>query len=48
MVKTGFATGGGATYYYQNNVLVKGFAKIENDYYLFNARSGKMYANANM
>ena len=44
----GFVTVGDDTYYYENCVLVKGFTKIGDDYYLFNARSGKMYKNADM
>ena len=49
MAKTGFVTGGdGYTYYYDNMVLALGFTKIEEDYYLFNAGSGKMYADATM
>ena len=43
LVKTGFVTGGGNTYYYDNNVLALGFTKIGEDYYFFNAGSGKMY-----
>ena len=42
LVKTGFATGGGDTYYYRNLVRVKGFTKIGRDYYMFNSSSGKM------
>ena len=48
MVKTGFVTGGGHTYYYEDAVLVLGFTKIGSDYYLFNAGSGKMYKDATM
>ena len=48
LIKTGFATGGGATYYYDNIVRVKGFTKIGNDYYFFNAGSGKMYTNTTL
>ena len=49
MLQTGFVTGGdGYTYYYQENVLALGFTKIGDDYYLFNAGSGKMYKNASM
>ena len=39
---------GNDTYYYANRELVKGFTKIGNDYYFFNAGSGKMYKDANM
>ena len=35
-------------YYYEDCTLAKGFTKIGNDYYLFNAGSGKMYKNADM
>ena len=38
----------GSTYYYANCTLVKGFTKIGEDYYFFNARSGKMYKDATM
>ena len=49
LIKTGFVTGGdGYTYYYTDNVLALGFTKIGEDYYLFNAGSGKMARNANM
>ncbi len=46
--QTGFVTGGGATYYYENGKLLKGFSKVGDDYYLFNAGSGKMYKDADM
>ena len=45
LIKTGFVTGGGDTYYYDNLVRVKGFTKIGEDYYFFNAGSGKMQCN---
>ena len=48
MIQTGFVTGGGYTYYYDQNVLALGFTKIGEDYYMFNAGSGKMYKDANM
>ena len=49
LIKTGFVTGGdGYTYYYDNGVRAKGFTKIGDDYYIFNAVSGKMYKAANM
>lgn len=49
LVKTGFVTGGdGYTYYYEDNVLALGFTKIGDNYYLFNAGSGKMYRNATL
>ena len=48
-VKTGFVEGGdGFTYYYNGGIRAKGFTKIGNDYYIFNAGSGKMYKNADM
>ena len=47
--QTGFVDGGdGYTYYYDKNVLALGFTKIGDDYYLFNAGSGKMYKDADM
>lgn len=39
---------GDDTYYYENGALVTGFTKIDEDYYFFNARSGKLYKDANM
>ena len=48
MIVTGFIHAFGATYYYDNGVLAKGFTKIGDDYYIFNASSGKMYSNAMM
>ena len=49
MVRTGFmTTAKGYTYYYDNGVLAKGFTKIGDHYYLFNASSGMMYADATM
>ena len=49
MLKTGFVTGGdGYTYYYDECELALGFTKIGDDYYLFNAGSGKMYKDATM
>ena len=44
----GFVEYGGFTYYYDNGTLAKGFTKIGEDYYIFNAYSGKMYKNADM
>jgi len=46
MVKTGFVTGGGATYYYEDLVRVKGFYKIGEYYYSFNTGSAKMFQDA--
>ena len=49
LIKTGFVIGGdGYTYYYNNGERAKGFTKIGEDYYFFNAGSGKMYKDANM
>ena len=48
MVKTGFVTGGGNTYYYDNLVRAKGFTKIGDDYYFFNASSGVMQRNKSL
>ncbi len=48
MVKDGFLTVSGATYHYADAVLSLGFTKVGDDYYLFNAGSGKMYKDANM
>ena len=44
----GFVEVNGDTYYYANCELVKGFTKIGEDYYFFNAGNGKMYKNADM
>ncbi|MBR6408230.1 MAG: phosphodiester glycosidase family protein [Clostridia bacterium] len=46
--KDGFATINGSTYYFDNYSHVKGFTKIGDDYYLFNAGSGKMAQDAMM
>ena len=49
LLRTGFVTGGdGYVYYYENDALVRGFTKIGNDYYMFNAGSGKLYRDATM
>ena len=48
LVKTGFVDGGGYTYYYDNGIRAKGFTKIGDAYYLFNAASGKMYKDATL
>ena len=43
LVKTGFVQGGnGYTYHYQDLVRTKGFTKIGDDFYFFNAGSGAM------
>ena len=49
LVKTGFVKGtNGYTYYYDNLVRAKGFAKIGENYYFFNAGSGAMSTDATM
>ena len=48
MIINGFVEYNGFTYYYDNGKLAKGFTKIGEDYYIFNAYSGKMYKDANM
>ena len=49
LIMTGFVTGDdGYTYYYNNGERAKGFTKIGEDYYFFNAGSGKMYKNATL
>ena len=48
-IKNGFINAAdGYTYYYSDGVRAKGFTKIDDAYYLFNAGSGKMYKDANM
>ena len=44
-LKNGFIEEGGYTYYYVNGERAKGFTKVGDDYYLFNASSGMMYTN---
>ena len=48
LIKTGFVTGDGKTFYYADGVRAKGLTKIGEDYYFFNAGSGMMYKDANM
>ena len=48
LIKTGFVTGNGKTYYYADGVRAKGLTKIGEDYYFFNAGSGMMYKDATM
>ena len=48
LIKDGFVDGGGNTYFYKDGKRAKGFTKIGNDYYIFNAGSGKMYKDATM
>ena len=44
----GFVEDHGYTYYYIDGVMAKGFTKIGEDYYFFNASSGKMYKDVNL
>ena len=48
LIKNGFADCGGKTFYFTDGIRAKGFTKIGNDYYIFNATSGMMYKDANM
>ena len=49
LIKTGFVKGDdGYTYYYNDLVRAKGFTKIGDDYYFFNASSGKMSVNTKL
>ena len=48
LLLTGFVEADGFTYYYEDGNLAKGFKKIRDDYYIFNAASGKMYKDATM
>ena len=49
LVKTGFVTGtNGYTYYYDNLVRAKGFTKLGEKYYFFNAGSGAMQCNVTL
>ena len=49
LIMTGFVTGGDDyTYYYNNGKRAKGFTKIGEDYYFFNAGSGKLYKDATL
>ena len=48
ILKDGFADIDGSTYYFTDYVHTKGFTKIGNDYYIFNAGNGKMYRDATM
>ena len=45
VVSDGFVTIDGSTYYFSNYVRAKGFTKVGEDYYFFNAGSGKMYTS---
>ena len=44
----GFVTVNGGTYYHEKGTLVKGFAKIGDDYYFFNKETGKLYKDATL
>ena len=47
--KTGFVTGNdGYAYYYDDCVMALGFTKVGENYYFFNAGSGKMYKDTNL
>ena len=48
LIKNGFVTGGGCTYYYNDGVRAKGFTQIGEDYYFFNKGSGKMYKDVTL
>ncbi len=48
LAKDGFATVNGNTYHYSNYAIAKGFQKIGEDYYIFNAGNGRMYKDASM
>ena len=48
LIKNGFAECGGFTFYFTDGIRAKGFTKIGEDYYIFNAYSGKMYKDADM
>ena len=48
LVKTGLVVSGDGTYYYNDLVRAKGFTKVGEDYYFFNAGSGKMMRNVTL
>ena len=48
MILNGFISDNYGTYYFVNGTTLKGFAKIGDDYYIFNSYSGKMYKDATM
>jgi len=48
LIKTGFVTGGGNTYYYDDLVRAKGLTKLGDSYYFFNASNGKLYTDATL
>ena len=47
IVSDGFVTISGGTYYFTNYEKAKGFTKIGDHYYMFNASNGKMYTDIN-
>ena len=49
LIKNGFVQGtNGYTYYYQDLVRTKGFTKLGDDYYFFNAGSGAMQCDKSL
>ena len=48
VLKDGFATISGKTYYFTDYVRAKGFTKIGEKYYYFNAGNGAMFTNATL
>jgi len=48
LIKNGFVDCGGFTFYFTDGIRAKGFTKIGDDYYIFNAANGRMYKDANM
>ena len=48
IVRDGFVTIDGDTCYFNNYVRAKGLTKVGNDFYFFNAGSGKMYKNISL
>ncbi len=48
VIKDGFVTISGKTYYFDNYVRAKGFTKVGEKYYFFNAGNGTMFSDANL
>ena len=48
IIKDGFVTISGKTYYFNNYVRAKGFTKVGEKYYFFNAGNGTMFSDANL
>lgn len=46
VIKNGWVTENGKTYYYVKNVMAKGWQKISNNYYYFHAKDGYLYKSA--